>query len=77
MFIYSIYLFYFGGFPGGSGVENLPSKKNTWVQSLDQEDPLEKEIATHLPFLLGKPHAFIYLSNFSLLYIIFYANQEN
>ena len=29
-------------------VKNPPSKAgDTWVQSLGQEDPLEKEIATH------------------------------
>ena len=28
-------------------VKNLPAKKETWVRSLAQEDPLEKEMATH------------------------------
>ena len=28
-------------------VKNLPTLQETWVQSLDREDPLEKEIATH------------------------------
>ena len=28
-------------------VENLPTIKDTWVQSLGQEDPLEKGAATH------------------------------
>ena len=28
-------------------VKNLPAMQETWVQSLGQEDPLEKEIATH------------------------------
>ena len=28
-------------------VEHLPVKQETWVQSLGQEDPLEKEMATH------------------------------
>ena len=28
-------------------VENLPAMQGTWVQSLSQEDPLEKEMATH------------------------------
>ena len=28
-------------------VENLPAMKETWGQSLGQEDPLEKEMATH------------------------------
>ena len=28
-------------------VKNLPAMQETLVQSLDQEDPLEKEITTH------------------------------
>ena len=28
-------------------VKHLPTVRETWVQSLGQEDPLEKEIATH------------------------------
>ena len=28
-------------------VKNLPAKKELWVWSVDQEDPLEKEMATH------------------------------
>ena len=28
-------------------VENLPAMQETWVQSLGQEDPLEKGMATH------------------------------
>ena len=28
-------------------VKNLPSMRETWIQSLGQEDPLEKEMATH------------------------------
>ena len=35
------------GFPGGSVVENLLAKRETWVQSLGQEDTLGKEMATH------------------------------
>ena len=34
------------GFPGGSG-GNLSAMQETQVQSLGQEDPLEKEMATH------------------------------
>ena len=30
------------GFPGGSVVRNLPAMQETQVQSLGQEDPLEK-----------------------------------
>ena len=28
-------------------VKNLPTLQETWVQSLGQEEPLEKEMATH------------------------------
>ena len=28
-------------------VKSLPAMRETWVQSLGQEDPLEKETATH------------------------------
>ena len=42
------------GFPGGSGVKNSPAKQETWVQSLDQEDPLEKGMATHSSILAWK-----------------------
>ena len=28
-------------------VKNPPAMQETWVLSLDQEDPLEKEMATH------------------------------
>ena len=32
-------------------VKNLPEMWETWVQSLGQEDPLEKEMATHSSIL--------------------------
>ena len=32
-------------------VENLPATRETWVQSLGQEDPLEKGMATHSSIL--------------------------
>ena len=35
------------GFPGDSVVKNPPAKQETWVQSLGQENPLEKKMATH------------------------------
>ena len=28
-------------------LKRLPAIRETWVRSLDQEDPLEKEMATH------------------------------
>ena len=32
-------------------VRNLPTMQDTWVQSLGQEDPLEKGMATHSSIL--------------------------
>ena len=32
-------------------VKNLPAMQKTWVQSLGQEDALEKEMATHFSIL--------------------------
>ena len=42
------------GFQGGSVVKNLPSKQETWIQSLGWEDTLEKELATHSSILAYK-----------------------
>ena len=44
------------GFPGGSVVKNLPAMQEMQVQSLKidsilEEDPLEKEMATHSSIL--------------------------
>ena len=35
-------------------VKRLPAMRETWVQSLGQEDPLEKEVATHSSTLAWK-----------------------
>ena len=32
-------------------VKNLPAVQETWVPSLGQEDPLQKEMATHFSIL--------------------------
>ena len=32
-------------------VKNLPAVQETWVRSLDLEDPLEKEMTTHSSIL--------------------------
>ena len=32
-------------------VTNLPAMQETWVRSLDREDPLEKKMATHSSIL--------------------------
>ena len=40
-----------GGFPGVSVVKNLPAKQGMWVQSLGQEDPMEKQMAAHSSIL--------------------------
>ena len=36
-------------------VKNLPAMQETWVQSLDQDNPLEKGMATHSNILLENP----------------------
>ena len=41
----------FLGFPCGKLVKNLPAMRETWVQSLGWEDPLEKGKATHSSIL--------------------------
>ena len=38
-------------FPIAQMVKNLPAMQETWVQCLDQEDPLEKKMATHSSIL--------------------------
>ena len=48
-----LYSYSFLGFPGGVVVNNSPAKQETQVQSLGQEDPLEKEMAVHTS-ILGK-----------------------
>ena len=40
--------------PGGSVVKNPPAMQETRVRSLGQEDPLEKEMATHSSTLAWK-----------------------
>ena len=35
-------------------VKNMPAVQEIWVQSLDQEDPLEKGMATHSSVLAWK-----------------------
>ena len=42
----------FRGFPGGSVVKDLPSVQEMQVQSLHQEDTLEKEMTTHSSILV-------------------------
>ena len=42
------------GFPGGSAVKNLLAMQEILVQSLAQEDPLEKEMGTQSSILACK-----------------------
>ena len=42
------------GFPGGLVVKNLPPVQEMRVQSLGQEDHLEKEMATHSSILFWR-----------------------
>ena len=41
-------------FPGGSVVKNPPANAGDWVRSLNQEYPLEKEMATRISILAWK-----------------------
>ena len=41
-------------FPGGSDGKPSARKRKTWVQSLGQEDPLEKEMATYSSIISWK-----------------------
>ena len=38
---------WWGFFPGGKSVKNLPTMHETQIRSLGWEDPLEKGMATH------------------------------
>ena len=51
-----MYILLFKGFPGAQMVKNLPALWETWVWSLDQEDPLEEDVATHSSILPGEFH---------------------
>ena len=42
------------GFPGGSDSKSPPAMQEMQVQSLGQEDPLEKEMTTHSHILAWK-----------------------
>ena len=42
------------GFSSGSAVDNLPAMQEIWVRPVGQEDPLEKEVATHSSILAWK-----------------------
>jgi len=46
-------------------VKRLPAMQETWVQSVGQEDPLEKEMATTPVFLPGKSHGQRSLEDYS------------
>ena len=46
-------------------VKNLLAMQETWVQSLGQEDPLEKGMATHSSMLAGEFHEQRILAGYS------------
>ena len=53
------------GFPDGLVVKNPPLMQETRVQSLGQEDPLEKEMETPSNTLAGKSHGQRSLASYS------------
>ena len=48
-------------------VKNLPATGETWVRYLGQEDPLDKEMATHSSILAGEFHGQRSLEGYSPL----------
>ena len=54
MYSFKGYIIFFMGFLGGSVLKNVPAKQETQVWSLGQENPLEKEMATHSSILAWK-----------------------
>ena len=59
------------GFPKNIKAQHLKNPpvmqetQETWVQSLDREDPLEKEMATIPVLLPEKPHVYRSLAGYS------------
>ena len=52
-------------FPVAQTVKSPPAMRETWVQSLGQEDLLEKEMQTTPVFLPGKSHGWRSLAGYS------------
>ena len=51
----NVYVSNIWGFSGGSdGKAPLPAMLETWVRNLGQEDPLQKDMATHFSTLAWK-----------------------
>ena len=46
----SKYVCFFGASLVAQTVKHLPTMRETWVRSLGQEDPMEKEMATHFQY---------------------------
>ena len=53
------------GFLGGSVLKNQSANVGDWVRSLNQEGPLEKEMATTPVFLPGESHGLRSLVGYS------------
>ena len=47
----AIFLYYIGASLVAQRLKSLPPMQETWVRSLAQKDPLEKEMATHSSIL--------------------------
>ena len=55
-------------------VKNLPAMWETQVRSLGQDDPLEKEMATHSIFLPGKSHG---QRSLEMLFLLLYPSANS
>ena len=51
MYNFIAFIGYLEDFPGGSVLKNQPAKQEPQIPSLNQEDPLEKEMAAHSSIL--------------------------
>ena len=54
LIIFNVYLSELGNPLVAQTVKSLPAMRETWVQYLGREDPLEKETATHSSIPTGK-----------------------
>ena len=64
-FLYSDPIIIPTGGSDGEEFANLPAMWESWVQSLGEEDPLEKRMATHSSILAGEFHGQSSLTGYS------------
>ena len=63
------------GSPSGAEVKNKPTMQETQVLSLGQEDPLEKEMATHFSITIPKKGNAKECSNYHTIALISHTSK--